>query len=614
MSVRQRAVHEANGSQTLPAVQAANLDALQRFARRVPVFPCNPETKAPLVDGGFNAASCYSQKIERWWTQWPDALVGVPTGKTSDLTVFDVDSYKDDEATSLWVQENSAVLMAARVHSTAHGGRHYLFRSNGHGIKSSNGVSLNGTKLAGLDVKAEGGYVIWWPLHGLPIYGEDKAPELPNELARQFGVSKPAAITNDENVLLLQVRGLYIKELEAGKHAIVCPWQNEHSMAGGNSETVYWSANYNGREKPGFKCQHAHCSHRTVRNLLAWLHPTISTDAQHTGFEGVEIASVCIADVEPKPLHWLWKNRIPLGKLTLIAGDPGLGKSLLGVAFAATVTRGVKWPDGAECDAGDVLFISGEDDIADTLRPRLDATGADVNRIHQVRHVVDVEGNRPFCLADVAPLETLIQSMHEPALIVIDPISEFMGPTDTHKNADVRAILRPLQELAQRTGTAIVAITHLNKGAGAAIYRTTGSLAFVAAARAVFAVAKDKDNPARRLFLPVKCNLSADQTGLAYTIAPNVTGDVVVQWEPGTITTDADYLLSGPQNAEERSAVQDAADWLRSELVGDPVASKALFANARRDGHTDITLRRAKTAIGAKAKKESGKWVWELPK
>jgi len=220
-----------------------------------------------------------------------------------------------------------------------------------------------------------------------------------------------------------------------------------------------------------------------------------------------------LSEVKSRPIEWLWEGRIAIGKLSIISGDPGLGKSLITISMAAIVSRGGEWPvDGTNAPLGSVLLMSAEDDLADTIRPRLDAALADVNMIDALPMVkcVDQTGQqsrRFFSLtSDLPVLEMALKTRPDFKLVVIDPISAFTGKTDTHNNSDVRGLLAPLAELAQKRRVAIVCVTHLNKGSGAAIYRSMGSLAFVAAARSAFVVTKSPGNPLVRWLMPSKNN------------------------------------------------------------------------------------------------------------
>ena len=171
-----------------------------------------------------------------------------------------------------------------------------------------------------------------------------------------------------------------------------------------------------------------------------------------------------------------------------------------------------------------MILLSAEDDLADTIRPRLDAARGDPDRVHAIEAVnIGDQRRRTFDLGtDVARLDDVADAVGEARLVVIDPITAYLGRTDSHRNSDVRGVLAPLQEFASRRGIAVICVSHLTKnGSSEAMARVTGSGAFVAAARAAFLVVKDEHDPARRLFLPAKNNIGPDgaRLGLAYRIA-----------------------------------------------------------------------------------------------
>ena len=331
----------------------------------------------------------------------------------------------------------------------------------------------------------------------------------------------------------------------------------------------------------------------------------------------------CAGDVQPQPINWLWPNRIALGKLTLIAGDPGLGKSLLSIELAKHVTKGINWPvDNTVCPTGDVILLSAEDDLADTIRPRLDATGANPNKVYFLESIKEIDKQsgevikRSFSLKrDVAAIEQVLEQHPQTKLIIIDPISAYLGGADSHNNADIRGLLAPLSELANKKRVAIVVITHLNKGnsQGSAMYRATGSLAFVAAARAVFIVTRDQDDPDRRLFLPIKNNLGTDREGFAYRVIQADNGAPIIDWEDERITIQADDALATFSN-EDRTERQDAVSFLERELKGGSVDAKELFKSAESCGISKRTLCRAKSELGVESYKKdfAGKWAWRF--
>jgi hypothetical protein len=333
-----------------------------------------------------------------------------------------------------------------------------------------------------------------------------------------------------------------------------------------------------------------------------------------------------LADVKAEPVEWLWPGRIALGKLTLVAGDPGLGKSFLTLDLAARVSTGAGWPDrpGERPAPGGVVLLSAEDGVADTIRPRLDAARADVSRIVALEAVREARGDghasdRAFDLSrDLPALEAAVRRTPACRLVVIDPVTAYLGAVDSHRNAEVRALLAPLGRIAERHRVAVVAVTHLNKSAsGPAIYRAMGSLAFAAAARAAWAVSADANDPRRRLLLPIKNNLAPDAGGLAYRIEPvGAGGGPALAWEPDPVTVSADDALAGDRDhGGDRTERDDAAAWLHEFLGAGPRLAREVVARARAEGFSRRTLERAKAAAGIRARKEAfgNAWVWEWP-
>jgi hypothetical protein len=343
---------------------------------------------------------------------------------------------------------------------------------------------------------------------------------------------------------------------------------------------------------------------------------------------GPALIAQCAADVTPEPVEWLWPGRVALGKLTLIAGEAGLGKSQLSIAMAAAVTTGGEWPcREGRASQGNVVILSAEDGAADTVVPRLIAAGADRARVELVSAVLDGKSRRAFDLsADLALLDKKISEIGDVKLIIIDPISSYLGPkVDSHVNAAVRGVLEPVSEMAARLRIAIVAITHPPKGTGTtAINRFIGSIAFVAAARAAFMVTCDAEDEIRRLFLPVKNNLAPLGKGLAFRLEQRLVADGIVgssvAWETEPVTITADQAL---QAADDRGggggARAEAEEFLLDTLAGGAIAVKDLQADAKQAGLSWATVRRAKDRLGVVAEREShgrdggGRWTWAKP-
>lgn len=281
-------------------------------------------------------------------------------------------------------------------------------------------------------------------------------------------------------------------------------------------------------------------------------------------------STVTLADVTPEKVSWLWPGRLPLGKLITLDGDPGVGKSTLALTWAAIVTTGGVWPDKTRCEhPGDVILMSAEDGLADTIRPRLDAAGADATRIHAVQGVpLDSEGEalRMATLADVEMLRHLIKATGA-RLVIIDVLMAYMPDSrDSHRDQDVRRVLARLAALAESTGCAIVLLRHLNKGKGDPLYRGGGSIGIVGAARVGLLVAPDPDDEHLRVLASLKNNLAATLPSLTYRLAPADLYDVArVEWV-GVSEHDARALLADHHD-NDGGAEAEAEAWLEDYLT-----------------------------------------------
>jgi putative DNA primase/helicase len=342
------------------------------------------------------------------------------------------------------------------------------------------------------------------------------------------------------------------------------------------------------------------------------------------------------SEVTPEKIEWIWPGRIARGKHTTIAGDPGTGKSQVMISIIAAVTTGGKLPCGeGDAPLGSVIILAAEDGVADTIVPRLLAAGADLKRVHIVTSVRVENGTRTFNLqADLDMLEQKIAAVGDVRLVCIDPISSYLGKVDSHKNAELRAVLEPVGRTAEHARVGILSVTHFSKGgAGAptkALYRFIGSIAFTAAPRAAFVVVEDPDDKNRRLFLHGKNNLAKPAQGLAFRLAQVLVGeerDIVasyVIWENQPVATTADEAL-GVGGKGQLTATDDATEFLRIILADGPVAVPNLEEEARAAGYLrpeqsisqSKPFRCARDALGIKPYQAKGVkargWFWALP-
>ncbi|MFZ5788905.1 MAG: AAA family ATPase [Acidobacteriota bacterium] len=333
----------------------------------------------------------------------------------------------------------------------------------------------------------------------------------------------------------------------------------------------------------------------------------------------VRPVGVLLADVKPEAVRWLWPGHVPLGKLTVIDGDPGLGKSTLALDLAARVSTGASMPDGTPGARGGVVLLTAEDGLADTVRPRLEAHGADLSRIVALPYVGNGDDRRPLTLPDDLITVRAAISRVGAALVVIDPLMAVLGSrTDAHRDQDTRRALAPIAALAEETGAAIVIVRHLNKSAGGnPLYRGGGSIGIIGAARAGFLVARDPEAGERRVLASIKSNLCRPAPSLAFVL--DEVGDVPrVRWLGPTKQT-ADALLAAAVSPAARPR-DEAVAFLRQLLADGPVPALEVCRQADEVGISRKTLKRAKATLGVISRKlgapggDRQAWSWELPK
>lgn len=336
-----------------------------------------------------------------------------------------------------------------------------------------------------------------------------------------------------------------------------------------------------------------------------------------------EEPGLLLSEVEPEDVDWLWEGWLALGKLALLDGDPGLGKSALTLDLAARVSAGLGFPDGAPCEPAGVVLISAEDGIADTVRPRLDAAGADASRILALTMIPDAEGGeRLLSIPEDLPHVARGIDRVGARLVVVDPLMAFLsGGVDSHKDQDVRRALAPLARLADTTGVAVVVVRHLNKGTHSnPLYRGGASIGIIGAARLAYLVAKDPQDEERRVLAATKSNLARPPESFLFAVEGASNGAARVGWL-GRSEASARDLLSSPQDRDRSDARDEAVEFLTTLLTGGPVSAREAKDEARDIGITEITLKRAKKLLGVVTYRENevgegrgaGRWMWKLP-
>ena len=333
---------------------------------------------------------------------------------------------------------------------------------------------------------------------------------------------------------------------------------------------------------------------------------------------------VLFSEMARDEVRWLWRGRIPLGNITVLDGDPGLGKSVFTTDLAARVTVGRAFPDGTPCGieggGAGVVMLNAEDSFANTVGPRFDAGGGDSRRavwLSEVADEAEPEQVRPVSLPeDAALLEAAIGRVAA-RLVIVDPLMAFLsGHTNAHKDQDIRHVLARLKSLAERTGAAVLLVRHLNKMPGGnPLYRGGGSIGIIGAARSGLIVAQDPDDPdgRRRVLASSKQNLAEPTPSLAFVVASSASnGAARVEWHGGS-SLDAKELMRAPLEEEEKSALEEALEFLKDELSDGPMAAKQVKLNARAEGVSERTLNRAKARLKVRSTKETYGWTWTMP-
>jgi hypothetical protein len=330
------------------------------------------------------------------------------------------------------------------------------------------------------------------------------------------------------------------------------------------------------------------------------------------------IPGVLASDVAIEQVEWIWKTRIPLGKLTVLDGDPGLGKSALTLDLAARISSGSPMPDGTPGVEGGVLILNVEDGEADTIVPRLAAMGANLNRIRILKTIPDSSGERqPEIPADLGIIERAAKSV-DARFIVLDPLMAFLnGRTNSFRDQDVRRALAPLAAMAERIRMAILIVRHLNKASdGNPLYRGGGSIGIIGAARCGLLVGRDPDDATgdARILAVAKTNLGPLPPSLRYSIRPEGRS-IRVEWS-GESTHSAAALLAVPEEGESRNTVEEAGEFLESILEDGPVPAAEAQRKAKSAGFKKRTVDRGKKLIGVKARRsgfgKGSEWTWEL--
>jgi putative DNA primase/helicase len=562
--------------------------------------------KHPLLNGWQNEATVEQPRIVNWWRERPLANIGVACGKGSNLTVVDVDGAEGLDYLHE-IESKYGTLPATPRCLTGSGGLHLCF-------EYTEGLTNKVRWASGMDIRTEGGLVIGagssnskgtYEFEVGYSIGDLPRAKMPRWLVEEIEAGQGGSKHNGAG----------------GKHASASADDGADIPHGKRDDTIFklacrlrWAGlSFDEVLIRMHKVNVERCKPPlTDRRVVAKVESAFryqnndgvgDDDADPSGTKQEEAVITEMNEVEAEEVEWYWEPKIAAKKVTLLAGDPGLGKSFIALYKAAVISTGGKWIDGGTAPAGDTLLLSLEDDPADTIRPRLDALGADCSKIHLLTGVRKrVKGKmveQMFDLnLDVPALDQALQQRPSVRLVIIDPISAYLGKgglggSNSHNNAEMRALLAPLSGLATKYHVAILAITHLNKAPAQVLYRVMGSLAFVALARATWFVVKDPNNPRRRLLMPSKNNIAADNgPGLAYRIQEDDQGRATIAWEPEPVTQSLEDVLVVAK--KDSAKVTEAKTFIHAYLAdGQQHLSAEIKDAALADGIAQRTYERA---------------------
>jgi KaiC/GvpD/RAD55 family RecA-like ATPase len=551
---------------------------------------CSSPGKHPRTEHGLKDGSIDPKQIALWWKKWPDANLGILTGQESGLLVLDVDGEDGKAALQTLTEEHGALPKTLCVKTGRTGadgkrnGFHYYFRAPG-GAEIRNSAGVLGK---GLDIRADGGYVVAPPsLHLSGLLYEWLAPEppladppladAPSWMLAKLAEVKPALEVS---------RGQGETIAEGGRNAALASLAGSMRRRGMTPEAI---------EAALLKDNEARCKPplpaNEVREIARGM-TRYKPGAQ--AFKPLRRPDlVCLSDVQAQLVSWLWEPYIPQGMLTVLSGDPGVGKTFIALAIAASLTRGNRPGSNLQLAPENVLYLTLENSPAHVLRPRFDAQHGDATRLYVMRGTViqdgETEKQGTVSLADTDDIESAIKTT-QARLVVIDPLQSFFGAgVDIHRSNETRPILDGLSKMAEKYNCAMLIVRHLSKGqSGRAIHRGLGSIDITGAARSEIVAAPHPSDSSRRVMAHAKSNLGKYGDSLEFEIS----SDGQFHWL-GKSELTANELLAPEVASEDRSALDEAVDFLREVLGGGPQPTNEVKAKASERGISPATLRRA---------------------
>ena len=567
---------------------------------------CSSPGKHPLTSNGLKDASCNAGKLREWWTKWPAANIGLVTGPASGLLVLDFDGPQGEQSRADLVSRYGPLPETTRV-TTGKGFHLYFKYPPGRTLRNSQG------KIApGIDVRADGGYVV--------------GPESVHISGTVYTASNPAlqrATLPDAWVNLLESPPAPQASPTATASGVtgsesICKGQRTNRLVSLAGTMHKRGMMPDAIEAALLQENAARCSPplpeakvRAIARDIPARYPNTDNGAQEHAILRPDL--IRLSDVEARPVRWIWEPYIPARMLSMCSGDPGAGKSYIALSISADLTRG-RLRDGRIVEPANVLYLSVENPIAESIRPRFDLLGGDAARFFVLKGTVaaaDGEEMRgSITLSDIPMLEdALVETKAK--LIVVDPIQSYLGASiDLHRSNETRPILDGLSKLAEAHGCAVLLLRHLSKQSGGkAIHRGLGSIDLSGAVRSEMLAGSLPDDPESRALVHIKSNVGRMGRTLGYSID----GEGRFSWTGESPITASD-LLAAPEGPE-RSKRERAQEWLSALLKSGSREEQEIRSLAESEGFSRATLRRAKDALRVKSRKGTfgGSWIWSLP-
>lgn len=568
---------------------------------------CASPGKHPRTAHGLKDASREPAKVREWWQRWPDANIGVLTGPESGIIVLDVDG---EPGLQTLIEFEGKGLRLPDTYSVTTGRGAHVYFQHPAGLDVRNSAGKIG---AGLDIRGAGGYVVAAPsIHSSGArYQSDQPAEglapVPQWLLTLIQEANGAESRQSVAVADTVAGEPIGKGKRTNRLVSLAGSMHKRGMTPAAIEAALLAEN-------AAKCfpPLPDAKVRAIAYDIPTRYPNTENGRKESPILKPDL--IRLADVAARRVDWLWGPFIPARMLSMISGDPGAGKSFIALAVCADLSRG-KLRDGRIVEPGNSLYLSIENPIAETIRPRFDLLGGDASRFFVLKGTLFAEDGEEqrgaVTLADIPILEAAIAETGA-RLIVIDPIQSYLGSTvDLHRSNETRPVLDGLSKLAESHGCAVLLLRHLSKQSGGkAIHRGLGSIDLSGAVRSELLAGSLPDNPEARALVHIKSNVGRIGGALGYSID----GEGRFTWTGESQITASD-LLAAPDAPEDRSARDDAIQWLSDLLKDGGREQKEVRKLADGAGITYGTLRRAKDALRVRSYKAtmSGPWLWALP-